>query len=138
MSNRSSWLESKHLEESPEGAAALERLSRMASADREALIDRGNHFATHSVSLAHRYLVAAVRVYSDAGAHSAADWERAADLLLGPDGSGREAVASFFTLDTTAYEPGEKIDKEKMRRLDLKPHRFHDDWNYTLRPRPAA
>ena len=41
-------------------------------------------------------------------------------------------------LDTTACEPGEKIDEDKMRMLALKPHRFHGDWNYTPRPRLTA
>ena len=40
-------------------------------------------------------------------------------------------------LDTHEYEPGQKITKEEMRRLRLTPHRFHGDWNYTLRPRHA-
>ena len=41
-------------------------------------------------------------------------------------------------LDTTAYEPGEKIGDAEMRTLHLKPHDFHGDWNYTLRPRPTV
>ena len=41
-------------------------------------------------------------------------------------------------LDTTAYEPGEKIDDKEMKALRLEPHDFHGDWNYTLRPRPTA
>ncbi len=38
-------------------------------------------------------------------------------------------------LDTTPYEPGEKIDEAEMKMLRLKPHDFHGDWNYTLQPR---
>jgi hypothetical protein len=41
-------------------------------------------------------------------------------------------------LDTTAYEPGEKINDAAMRTLHLKPHDFHGDWNYTVHPRPMA
>ena len=41
-------------------------------------------------------------------------------------------------LDTTPYEPGEKIKDAEMRRLHLKPHDFHGDWNYTLQPRLTA
>ena len=41
-------------------------------------------------------------------------------------------------LDTTAYEPGEKIGDAEMRTLHLKPHDFHGDWNYTLRPRATV
>lgn len=38
-------------------------------------------------------------------------------------------------LDTREYEPGKKITDEEMRTLQLKPHKFHGDWNYTLEPR---
>ncbi len=38
-------------------------------------------------------------------------------------------------LDTNPYQTGEKIADTEMRRLRLKPHTFHGDWNYTLQPR---
>ena len=41
-------------------------------------------------------------------------------------------------LDTTEYEPGQKIADDQMRALQLKPHAFHGDWNYTLEPRRTA
>jgi hypothetical protein len=41
-------------------------------------------------------------------------------------------------LDTTTYEPGEKIGDAEMGALNLKPHDFHGEWNYTLHPRLAA
>ena len=41
-------------------------------------------------------------------------------------------------LDTTPYEPGEKIPDAEMKMLRLKPHDFHGDWNYTLQPRLTA
>lgn len=40
-------------------------------------------------------------------------------------------------LDTSDYEPGQKIGDDAMRALKLKPHAFHGDWNYTLEPRRA-
>lgn len=40
-------------------------------------------------------------------------------------------------LDTTTYEPGQKIADAEMRALRLKPHGFHGEWNYTLQPRPS-
>lgn len=40
-------------------------------------------------------------------------------------------------LDTKEYEPGQKIADQEMRALRLKPHVFHGDWNYTLKPRQA-
>jgi len=41
-------------------------------------------------------------------------------------------------LDTTTYEPGEKIGDAEMDALNLKPHNFHGEWNYTLHPRLAV
>jgi len=41
-------------------------------------------------------------------------------------------------LDTTEYEPGQKIADDEMRALKLRPHAFHGDWNYTLEPRPTG
>ena len=38
-------------------------------------------------------------------------------------------------LDTTSYEPGQKVTDDEMRALRLKPHTLHGDWNYTLEPR---
>lgn len=39
-------------------------------------------------------------------------------------------------LDEREYEAGVKIPDEEMARLNLKRHRTHPDWNYTLAPRP--
>ncbi len=103
MADRSSWLESKHLEESIEGAEALRELAGMSQADRDALIGQGDRFAAHSVSLAHRYLIAAAQVYRQQGSRSASDWETAANVLLRPDGSGRESVTAFFDLDPSRF-----------------------------------
>lgn len=41
-------------------------------------------------------------------------------------------------LDTTAYEPGQKMDDPEMEALHLKPHNFHGEWNYTLDPRQTV
>ena len=38
-------------------------------------------------------------------------------------------------LDTNTYETGRKVADREMKALRLKPHTFHGDWNYTLRPR---
>jgi hypothetical protein len=32
-------------------------------------------------------------------------------------------------LDTTSYDPGQKITDDEMRSLRLKPRTFHGDWN---------
>jgi hypothetical protein len=49
--------------------------------------------------------------------------------------SGRRVKA---LLDTREYEPGRKITDKEMGALRLKPHGFHGDWNYTIRPSRAA
>jgi hypothetical protein len=41
-------------------------------------------------------------------------------------------------LDTTEYAPGQKIADAEMQALNLVPHTFHGDWNYTLAPRPTG
>ena len=41
-------------------------------------------------------------------------------------------------LDRGAYPKGETITDAQMATLQLVPHRFHGDWNYTLNPRRGA
>jgi len=38
-------------------------------------------------------------------------------------------------LDLNTYASGIKVPDEEMKRLSLRPDRFHGDWNYTLLPR---
>lgn len=38
-------------------------------------------------------------------------------------------------IDHGSYPLGVKITDEQMAKVHLKPHRFHGDWNYTIRPR---
>jgi hypothetical protein len=38
-------------------------------------------------------------------------------------------------LDTRDYELGQKISDDQMRTLEMKPHKFHGNWNYTFQPR---
>jgi hypothetical protein len=37
-------------------------------------------------------------------------------------------------LDRRKYERGVKVSKEEMKKLDLTPHEFHGEWNYTIAP----
>ncbi len=37
-------------------------------------------------------------------------------------------------IDRSHYPSGVLVTKEQMAQLQIKPHRFHGDWNYTLRP----
>jgi Rhodopirellula transposase DDE domain len=50
----------------------------------------------------------------------------------------RSGLRVKAVLDTTAYEPGQKIGDTEMEALHLKPHDFHGEWNYTLHPRLTA
>ena len=38
-------------------------------------------------------------------------------------------------LDETIYKKGRKVTDEEMASINLYPHRFHGDWNYTIKPR---
>jgi Rhodopirellula transposase DDE domain len=37
-------------------------------------------------------------------------------------------------LDEGKYETGISVSDEEMAKLDLKPARFHGEWNYTIKP----
>jgi hypothetical protein len=37
-------------------------------------------------------------------------------------------------LDESEYEKGRKISDEEMATINLRPHSFHGDWNYTIEP----
>ena len=40
-------------------------------------------------------------------------------------------------LDDSVYEKGRKVKDEEMETINLKGHRFHPEWNYTISPRDA-
>lgn len=40
----------------------------------------------------------------------------------------------YARLDKKRYEKGIKVSDEEMARINLKPHAFHGDWNYTIKP----
>jgi DDE family transposase len=37
-------------------------------------------------------------------------------------------------LDATAYEKGRKVSDEELAGVNLRPSRFHGEWNYVIRP----
>jgi transposase len=41
-------------------------------------------------------------------------------------------------LDTNRYPPGRKISDEEMATLNIQPHSFHGEWNYTILPRAIS
>ena len=46
----------------------------------------------------------------------------------------RSGLKVKATLDKRQYKTGRKVADREMQALQLKPHRFHGDWNYTLAP----
>jgi hypothetical protein len=49
----------------------------------------------------------------------------------------RTGLTVQAALDTDPYPKGVKITDEQMQALDITPHDFHGDWNYTITPRPT-
>ena len=39
-------------------------------------------------------------------------------------------------IDTNRYPAGVKVSEEDMASINIKPHEFHGEWNYTIAPRP--
>jgi len=39
-------------------------------------------------------------------------------------------------LDPGEYPTGKQVSEEELSQVQLQPHKFHGDWNYTIRPRP--
>ena len=98
MSKARSWLASRHLERTPEGARALASLSALDPTVRARILDYGDLLAEASVSLAHAYFTAAVTARA---AHSGDGdlWQRCAEIIVGDDVTGRNAAAAYFALD---------------------------------------
>jgi len=42
----------------------------------------------------------------------------------------------YCELDSHAYDKGIRVTDEQMSQLDIEPHEFHGDWNYTIHPSP--
>ena len=51
-------------------------------------------------------------------------------LLRGPTQTGLKVEAR---LDKRSYKKGIKISDEEMKKINLKPHEFHGEWNYTVK-----
>jgi hypothetical protein len=62
-------------------------------------------------------------------------YEAAGNLSEGTTKSGLKVKA---LMNTTSYEPGQKIADDEMRALWLKPHALHGDWINTLAPRETG
>jgi transposase len=42
----------------------------------------------------------------------------------------------YAKLDPNKYEKGRKVTEEELAEVNIKPSRFHGEWNYVIRPRP--
>jgi len=62
-------------------------------------------------------------------------WRRCEIVNLIGGTTTKSGLTVKALLDTTSYEPGQKVTDDEMRALRLKPHTFHGDWNYALEPR---
>ena len=49
----------------------------------------------------------------------------------------RKGLKIKVALDKNSYEKGIKVSDEDFATINIKKERFHGDWNYTIRPRPA-
>lgn len=46
-------------------------------------------------------------------------------------------LAVSVEIDRTVYPPDFKVADERIKNLKLETSAFHDEWNYTIRPRTA-
>jgi transposase len=46
----------------------------------------------------------------------------------------RKGLKVFAKLDKRKYKKGIKVSKDTMKSLNIKPHKFHPEWNYTISP----
>ena len=49
--------------------------------------------------------------------------------------TSRTGLLVKAALDTARYETGIKVSDQELARIQLHPHAFHGDWNYTIKPR---
>lgn len=101
MDTTRSWLESWHLGRSPEGTRALAGLAALEPARAEEVLAGGDAIAAISVTLAHRYFVAAVTLQS--AAPQRYPWW--SGLVVGAaqrEGGGRALSQALLDLDAAA------------------------------------
>jgi hypothetical protein len=46
-----------------------------------------------------------------------------------------QGLTAICRLDRRKYATGRRISDDDMKTVNIEPHRFHGDWNYTIRPR---
>jgi hypothetical protein len=61
------------------------------------------------------------------------NYETIVNLIGGT--STRAGLKVKALLDTNLYETGVEVSRQDLKQLNLKRHKIHPDWNYTLLPR---
>jgi len=61
--------------------------------------------------------------------------DRQAVVSLIASTTTRAGLIVKAALDTNYYDTAIKVSDGELARLKLNPHRFHGDWNYTIKPR---
>ncbi len=98
MPSARAWIDSRHLRETAEGAAAIDTLEALDPDLRERLLTRGDAIASWSTSLAHSFLPVAVRAAAiGTGAYD--EWERALLAVAGESNVPRELAVAFFRVE---------------------------------------
>jgi hypothetical protein len=46
----------------------------------------------------------------------------------------RTGLKVYAVLDDNTYEVRKKISPQELKALQIKPHEFHGEWNYTIKP----
>lgn len=64
------------------------------------------------------------------------DYETIVRLIAGT--TTAKGLKVTCRLDRRRYPVGRKVSDEEFATINLKPHHFHGEWNYTIRPRPVG
>ena len=62
-----------------------------------------------------------------------ADYQTIVSLIAAT--TTRKGLEVRCELDERYYEKGKKVSDEEMATINIHPHKFHGEWNYTIRPR---
>ena len=81
MTEQRSWLESRHLARVPGGQAALDALPTLEDHLRDRILERTDHVAELSATLAHTYFAAAVGAATMLGSEFERWWALSNDIL---------------------------------------------------------
>lgn len=65
--------------------------------------------------------------------HPLTDYQTVVNLIAATKTSTGLTVKA--RLDKREYKKGIKVSKKEMQNLNIAPHKFHGEWNYTIRPR---